>query len=234
MKNLLKSAALLTALVLLAGCGGNSADMSNPESIAKTAIEMAEKSVPEAESPELGVLPSLFLQRKAANDSVKSMRSRAQDEIEIKNKTDVEEGLRQAIVISESADRAKKIIDSRYEEKINEISAKLIGKSIKADVDKSQYKAARVVITKVEDSGLVVMEASLTLSEPLAGNLSDLKYISWEWQKANGEVIEKGSTTVHPVTDGLKNEAGGVIQVKITVYARSMGEMTAVRFIRQD
>lgn len=93
---------------------------------------------------------------------------------------------------------------------------------------------SKAVIKIVETGGLFVVSVDLTLSESLAGSIKDLKYITYSWVNGNGESIRNGAVTARPVTDGLKDEAGGVITIHISGFASALEDMTGVKFVKSN
>lgn len=65
------------------GCGSMSADMSNPESISKTAVSLAEEAVPSVESPVPGTLPSIAIQRMTVHPVTNGLTDGAGGEIKL-------------------------------------------------------------------------------------------------------------------------------------------------------
>lgn len=218
----------------IASCGSSSVDIKNSELVANTAIELAQAAEPEAESPVLGVLPSVCLQEDAAIDSIKSMSRESMSKIEAEHESDLKAAFEEAEEINESVKHAKEIVKTIYKERILKIGEQLIGKEIPVAFDVDQYKSAKGVITKVEQDGGVKVAVTLVLAKPLVGRISDLKYITWEWQDAEGKVLSEGATTVRPQSEGLKDDVDGEIKVDIYTHADRNSDMALVKFIRRD
>ena len=220
--------ASVALLSVLASCGSSSVDPTNSESLKDYAIEKATKAVVEEESPIVGKMPSLYIRRSAALDTISEIINAEIDKLNPKDEGEVEEAFKKAAVIREAEESAEEAVKNYYDEEIQKIATELAGKEFPSKFDSSQYSDVKATIEKVE-SGRVWCNVKLTLSAPLAGRVA-IRYVTYEFIDADGNEVQKGAASFN-ITEG-NFDTGGVIDMKISASLKDCAKITAVNFYK--
>lgn len=226
-KTILKIAGV-AVMAFFASCGSGSVDPTEPESLKDYAIEKAEEAVAETESPVMGTLPSIFVRRSAALDTISKIRKEELGKIMPQDEDEVGDALKKVAAIKAAEEKAEEAVKAYFDGRIKEKAAGFVGKEFPCKFDKSQYADAKGTITKIEDNR-VFANVKLTLSAPLAGGAyTSVRYVVYEFVDADGKTVQQGAADFDISKGGL--DAGDVVDVEVSSYLRSFEKIAAVYF----
>lgn len=179
-----------------AGCGSKKIDLTDSNAVTAEAIAMVERAIPLEESQMLGRLPSLYMQSKAAVDSV----NRVTNTDKYDSDSESDRSMREAIATAWFEGRD--IVKVHYDSLLNDEVQKLAGTQIPMNFDNGDFVGGTATITN-DYSDCIYVDFALEIGRGLS--IWDDKGIEIQYLDENGGVISS-SKSYHSVwTDTYDN-----------------------------